>query len=66
MFFFWDRASHQTTLLFPATGGKVPGTFAQGVGAAKPLVLQSTRPLFGELLGWREMLILYFVCVFFC
>ena len=31
----------------------------------KPLVLQSTCPLFGELLGWGQMSILYFVCVFF-
>lgn len=42
----------------------MPGTSAQGVGAAKPLVLQSTCPLFGELLGRGQMLILC-VCIFF-
>lgn len=31
----------------------------------KPLVRQSSRPLCGELLGWGEMSILYFVCIYF-
>lgn len=49
-------------MLFPATGGKVPGTFAQGGETAKDL---RVLVLSLELLGWGEMLILYFMCLYF-